>query len=664
MNLKSKIVLVMITGWVATLAAGGIGLMGMRKSDQGMEDLYKNKVKNILTLNKLMDLMQNSRIQLLLALQHNPANPDIVRLHDHQLAMHTDIASKNIEEIPTVFKEYMTGTLNPEERKRAEDFNARLMPFLNEGLVPVRNAVLAGNYQEATELTIKKTNALFKAADGAAQAIFANEEQEAATAYNEAEKFYHTAAGMVIAALVISFLLSGCIGLFIIRSIASASKKLITASESLAQGVLTTRAGVKNKDELGQIAASFDTMAESLSGIVAQVAGTVADVAAASSKVHGNAEEMAEGAKTVAMQASTVATAGEEMAATSSDIARNCQMANEGARLASEQAVQGAAIIQASVAVMGRIMEQVSATAATVDSLGQRSDQIGQIVGTIEDIADQTNLLALNAAIEAARAGEQGRGFAVVADEVRALAERTTKATKEISEMIKLIQVETKGAVTSMEEGVVEVQRGTEEAGKSGRAMETILEQISNLSLQVSQIATAAEQQTATTSEISGNILQINEISNHTAQNANQSAKQAGNLNSLAESLTSALGRLEIDESISLSVKKAKSAHMIFTGKIKSHLDGNLRLDPNALPTHQTCAFGKWYQGKGQQACGGSSIFREVDGPHAQVHELGRQAVAAYNAGDRDKAGKCCQEMVEQSTKLLLILDKLESQCG
>lgn len=129
-------------------------------------------------------------------------------------------------------------------------------------------------------------------------------------------------------------------------------------------------------------------------------------------------------------------------------------MAAEGAQRASQTASDGAVIVERTVSVMGQIAAKVQHSAKTVENLGARSDQIGAIIGTIEDIADQTNLLALNAAIEAARAGEQGRGFAVVADEVRALAERTTRATKEIGEMIKAIQKETKEAVVAMEQGV------------------------------------------------------------------------------------------------------------------------------------------------------------------------------------------------------------------
>jgi methyl-accepting chemotaxis protein len=195
---------------------------------------------------------------------------------------------------------------------------------------------------------------------------------------------------------------------------------------------------------------------------------------------------------------------------------------------------------------MEQIAERVKESAHTVESLGARSDQIGAIVGTIEDIADQTNLLALNAAIEAARAGEQGRGFAVVADEVRALAERTTRATREIGEMIKAIQVETAGAVNSMESGVKVVERGMESSRRSGQALQEILDVINEVTMQVHQIATAAEEQTAVTGEISTNIHQITDVVHQTANGAHQTADAASSLSNLSVDLENLVKRFKL----------------------------------------------------------------------------------------------------------------------
>jgi len=255
---------------------------------------------------------------------------------------------------------------------------------------------------------------------------------------------------------------------------------------------------------------------------------------------------MVNGAEEVVAQSNSVATAGEEMAATSGEIAQNCHMAAQSANQANSAALEGSSVVKGTIAVMGTIAERVKFAAQSVGNLGSRSEQIGQIIGTIEDIADQTNLLALNAAIEAARAGEQGRGFAVVADEVRALAERTTKATREIGEMIKTIQVETRNAVGVMDEGVREVEKGTSETAKSGQALDAILDQINAVTEQANQIATAAEQQTATTSEISNNMQQITKIVQHSAQGAHETAGAASQLSKLAEELQRIVGQFRL----------------------------------------------------------------------------------------------------------------------
>ncbi len=306
---------------------------------------------------------------------------------------------------------------------------------------------------------------------------------------------------------------------------------------SQGEGDLTKRLDDTTKDELADVSKYFNLFIEKLRTMISQIANTSSLVASAAVQLNATAEQIATGAEEVAAQAGTVATAGEEMSATSGDIAQNCQMAAEGAQRASQTAQSGAEVVEKTVRVMGQIAEKVQESAKTVESLGARSDQIGAIIGTIEDIADQTNLLALNAAIEAARAGEQGRGFAVVADEVRALAERTTRATREIGEMIKAIQKETKEAVTAMEMGVHQVEAGTEEAAKSGQALQEILQQVNDVAMQINQVATAAEEQTATTSEISNNMHQITEVVQQTSQGAHESATAASQLSGNAEEL-------------------------------------------------------------------------------------------------------------------------------
>ena len=462
----------------------------------------------------------------------------------------------------------------------------------------------------------------------------------------------------VISIISLIFLVWG-IRTIIIRPLHS----LVDDMKAVADGDLTAEIKSYRNDEIGELASSVHSVVENMRNTLTGVLESSCQVATAVGTIYGTSEQMATGAEEVAVQASAVATAGEEMAATSCDISNSCHMAAESSKAATEEANQGAEVIKNSITIMSRIADQVRVSAQTVASLGSRSDQIGEIVGTIEDIADQTNLLALNAAIEAARAGEQGRGFAVVADEVRALAERTTRATREIGDMIKNIQKETRDAVGAMNEGVSEVERGTEQAMHSGEALERILDQISNLSMQVNQISTAAEEQTATTRDISSNMLRITDIGKSVSDNAHASALEASRLNTDAEDLLVSLGKFKLNESTKLILSKAKSAHMIFTGKIRAHLHGAHTLEPSAVPTHLTCAFGQWYQGQGKNSCGQIGVFREIDGPHAKVHDLGKQAIMAYNSGDKAKAEQHCSAMVESSIYLLELLDRLAEQC-
>jgi methyl-accepting chemotaxis protein len=366
--------------------------------------------------------------------------------------------------------------------------------------------------------------------------------------YDEAVSAYQSAVSILGIGCAIAVLIAIVFSVLITRSIVTPLNSVITVMRNIAEGErdLTQNMSLDSKDELGELSKWFDMFMDNIQEDITNIGKSTHQIAAAAAQLHTTAEQIASGAEQVSDQASNVAAAGEEMSASSGDIAQNCSLAAQGSTHASEAARAGAEIVDETIAVMNSIAIRVRDTAKTVESLGSRSEQIGEIVGTIQDIADQTNLLALNAAIEAARAGEQGRGFAVVADEVRKLAERTRKATTEISEMIKSIQSETQGAVVAMETGVGEVTHGSEKASESGKALENILSQINDVSTQINQVAAAAEEQTAATEEISNNMYKITEVVSRTSQGAKETTQAADKLSALAGDLDRIVGQFKV----------------------------------------------------------------------------------------------------------------------
>ncbi|UFS71918.1 methyl-accepting chemotaxis protein [Geomonas sp. RF6] len=327
------------------------------------------------------------------------------------------------------------------------------------------------------------------------------------------------------------------LSLLLVRRSLRPLRQMVEVNRRLADGDLSVEIEMRGSDEIGQLAESSRKVLHNLNALIASIKETASQVASSSSILNSVCQQISSNSELVVQQIVTVATASEEMSATSLGIARSCTMAADSSDEGSKVATAGVAVVRETVAGMQRISEKVIESGRSVRELGCRSDQIGEIICTIEDIADQTNLLALNAAIEAARAGEQGRGFAVVADEVRALAARTARATREIGSMIKGIQDETRSAVSAMEESVSEVEKGSTEAARSGDALAKIQDQINAVSQQINQIAIAAEEQTATTSEITVKILQVTEVMQLNTDCLLDSAAAAGDLSSHADQL-------------------------------------------------------------------------------------------------------------------------------
>jgi len=317
--------------------------------------------------------------------------------------------------------------------------------------------------------------------------------------------------------------------------------------ETIAGGDLTVRMTGDYKGDFSIIKNSINGLVDSFHQALSEVSVAVRATANASNEISSGAEEMAAGAQQQSSQTAEVASAVEEMTKTILETSKNSMTASDAAKNSGIIAKEGGRVVNETIIGMNHVAEVVKKSALTVHALGKSSDQIGEIIQVIDDIADQTNLLALNAAIEAARAGEQGRGFAVVADEVRKLAERTTKATKEIAVMIKQIQKETEGAVISMEEGTIEVEKGKELANNAGQALNEIIESADDVKDLSTQVAAASEEQSSAAEHISKNLDSINNVTQQSAAGIQEIARASEDLNRLTDNLQSLISRFKID---------------------------------------------------------------------------------------------------------------------
>lgn len=336
---------------------------------------------------------------------------------------------------------------------------------------------------------------------------------------------------------IINLIILAAVWVMIQKKISAPLAGLSAKVEEIAKGDLTVTIDYSGRDEVGILAGNMNKMVGTIKSMIGGIVRSSNNVVSTVDVLRGSSEKTTEGARNQSGQAHQIAAAAEEMSQTITDIARNASVASETSAEAMSVANKGSEVANGAVETVNRVYTSTVELATMVDKLNGRVGEIGNIVNVIKDIADQTNLLALNAAIEAARAGEQGRGFAVVADEVRKLAERTIKATVEISDKIGAVQVESQQTTKSMEEASGEVAKATEYIREVGDTLSSIVEAVQRVRDQITQIATAVDEQSAASEEVARNIEKTSHI-------ANDMEAMSGNVMNEVNKLTGIAGEL------------------------------------------------------------------------------------------------------------------------
>jgi len=332
----------------------------------------------------------------------------------------------------------------------------------------------------------------------------------------------------------------------ITRQIIIPLRQTLRAAERVASGDLTQNLQVNRRDELGQLQASMQRMTQGLRELIGGIGDGVTQIASAAEELSAVTEQTSAGVNNQKVETDQVATAMNQMTATVHEVARNAEQASEAALMADQQAREGDRVVGEAVAQIERLAGEVVNSSEAMNQLKAESDKIGSVLDVIKSVAQQTNLLALNAAIEAARAGEAGRGFAVVADEVRSLAQRTQQSTEEIEELIAGLQSGTQRVASVMDSSRQLTDSSVELTRRAGSSLETITRTVSSIQAMNQQIATAAEEQTAVAEEINRSVMNVRDISDQTSAASEETASSSVELARLGTHLQGLVGRFKL----------------------------------------------------------------------------------------------------------------------
>ncbi|MCB1760933.1 MAG: cache domain-containing protein [Gammaproteobacteria bacterium] len=426
-------------------------------------------------------------------------------------------------------------------------------------------------------------------------------------------------------------------------------------------GNLDRRLSVTQRDELGQMAESFNAFLGKLQNFVVGVQNDVTRLALAGDNLSGSSVQIAHQMRRLHDETTQAATAMTEMTSSSSEVARNVEVAAEHSQDTDSQAEQGKATVEQNLDATDQLVIGVRGASENVARLATDAEEIGSIIDVINGIAEQTNLLALNAAIEAARAGEQGRGFAVVADEVRTLAQRTQKSTGDIQQKIERLRSGVNATTEVMASCLRQTDDSLARAREAKQALLAIKESASRISDLNREIASAALEQSTVSEDINVNFNNINSVASEIASVTDNASLQTGQLGATLSDVVASLGQFHSASDWHYQISAAKTSHMLWKIRVRGFLDGHIQLDPSEAVSHHECKFGRWYDRLKKEDSQAATPLKPLERPHEKLHALVKTIIETSQAGRKTEAESLYCKLDEISTEILAVLDRADA---
>jgi methyl-accepting chemotaxis protein len=531
--------LMILTGSLLALLAvvGFMGIRGVSGTGEGLRTVYEDNTVPLVQLGEVLDVVYHSRSLVITGMSADSSSAAEVHFKE--------VARVN-GELQKTWEAYRSALTSNEGKAEAGTFEQAWKDYAATGNKTIELA-RSGDYETASTLMKTESAKKFDVAREALLKLMQREKNNAKASFDSVSSSNAVTMTAVPLALAIGLAVGAWLSFATIRSITAPLNLMQTTIGEVEKTTdFSRRVPVDGDDEVGRTARSFNQLMTVLQRSFGDILSNIGQVSEAAHRLSSGAEEVAATSVRESDDAAAMAATVEQVTVSINHISGSARDAVSIAQEAGALSLEGGKIIHDAAREMTQIADAVRETSATIEMLGQQSNQISSIVQVIKEVADQTNLLALNAAIEAARAGEQGRGFAVVADEVRKLAERTTQATEEITQMIGSIQTSAHAAVAAMSSAVHQVDGGVALANQAGESINHIRSGAERVIEVVNDISQALVEQSVASDSLAGHVEKVAQITERNSCAAKESANEAQNMDHLAKSMQETVGHFRI----------------------------------------------------------------------------------------------------------------------